>query len=248
MFYVYNRVEGIYERADKLQAARPRGARRRRRTGRWREGGRSSRRCSTSSRALRRPGRDRDHRERARHSARQHDHHRSRRHLRPLAALSAARSRRALARARVLLPDRAAAERDDRRGARAHRGARAPHRARLGLSNRVARSRAARRRRSAGRRADRAASRIGRLRSVLPDARRSGARAARRAGRPRRRPRALVRRRGVLARGLRRRRRRAPLALQATRERDRTRTSRTSPPRWRTASARRPPRRAGSCS
>ena len=74
-------------------------------------------------------------------------------------------------RARVLLPDRAAAERDDRRGARAHRGARAPHRARVRLPDRVARSRAARRGRSARRRAERATSR-GRLRPVLPDARR----------------------------------------------------------------------------
>ena len=48
-----------------------------------------------------------DHRERPRHPARQHDHHRSRRHVRPLAALPAARARRALEGARVLLPDRA---------------------------------------------------------------------------------------------------------------------------------------------
>ena len=47
------------------------------------------------------------------------------------------------------------------------------------------------------------------------------------------------------ARGLRRRRRRAPLALQAPRERDRrgARSAR-SPTRWKTASARRRPRRA----
>ena len=88
-----------------------------------------------------------------------------------------------------------------------------------------------------------------RLRSLLPDARRGRARAARRGGRARRRPRALLRRRGAPARGLRGRRRRAPLALQAPRERRPTRrTSRRSPPRWRTASARRPRRRAASSS
>ena len=105
-----------------------------------------------------------------------------------------------------------------RRGARPHRGARAPHRARLRLPDRVARPRAARRRRPPGRRAERQR-RPGRLRALLPDARRGRARAARRAGRARGRTGALVRRRGALARRLHRRRRRAPLALQAPRQR-----------------------------
>jgi hypothetical protein len=55
---------------------------------------------------LRRAVRDGDHRERPRHPARQHDPHRSRRHVRPLAALPAARPRRPLPRARLLLPGR----------------------------------------------------------------------------------------------------------------------------------------------
>ena len=48
VFYVYNRVEGIYERAAARAGARARGAHRGRRTGRWPRQ-RSSRRCSTSS-------------------------------------------------------------------------------------------------------------------------------------------------------------------------------------------------------
>ncbi len=188
-------------------------------------------------------GVDRDHRERPRHPARQHDDHRPRRPLRPRAALPAARARRAQQGARVLLPRRAAAQRDDRRGAVAHRGARAAHRARERLPDCLARPRAARGRRPARRRAVGQRRQRG-LRSVLPHARRGGARAARRGGHARRRPRAELRRRGAPARGLRDRRRRAPVALQAPRERRPTRrTSPSSPPRWRTASARRPRRR-----
>ena len=89
-----------------------------------------------------------------------------------------------------------------------------------GFQNRLARPRAARGRRpprwgAVGQRS------VGRLRALLPDARRGRARDARRDGRPRRRPRPLVRRERAAPRRLRRRDRRPPLALQAPRERRR---------------------------
>jgi transcription-repair coupling factor (superfamily II helicase) len=109
--------------------------------------------------------------------------------------------------------------------ARAHRSARAPHRAREWIQDRVARPRASRGGRSA-RRGAIGQRRERRARHVLPDARRSGARASRRARHARRRPRAVVRRDGGAAGGVRRRRRGAALDLQAARERDRRRRGR----------------------
>ncbi len=78
-------------------------------------------------------GGDDDHRKRPRHSACQHHHRRSRGLVR-LAQLYQLRGRVGRAKERrLLLPARAAAEPNDRRGARAYRGARAPHGAGLGL-------------------------------------------------------------------------------------------------------------------
>ena len=76
------------------------------------------------------------------------------------------------------------------------------------------------------------------LRPVLPNARRGRARAARRGGHPRRRPRAQLRRRGLAARGLRDRRRACGCrSTSAWRARPTRGTCPSSRPRWRTASA-----------
>ena len=187
-------------------------------------------------------------RERPRHPPRQHHHHRPRRPLRSRAALPAARPRGPVSKERaLLLPRRPATQRDDRRGAGAHRGARASHRARQRLPDRVARPRAARARAICSVASSRATSRRG-VRPVLPHARRGRARDARRDGRARRRPGDVVRRRPRCCPSrLRRRDRRASVALQAPRERRRRGARRTrSPRRWRTASVR--PRRTRAAS
>jgi hypothetical protein len=167
VFYVYNRVEGLYERAARSRA-RP-DARIAVATGRW------ARRARADHARLRRGPLRR---------ALRHGHHRERLDIpAPTPSSSIARTCSGSqlyqlrgrvgrsARARLLLPLGAAAQRHDRRGARPHRGARAPHRARGRLPDRLPRPRAARRRRPARRRAERLRGQRG-LRALLPDARR----------------------------------------------------------------------------
>ena len=105
VFYVYNRIEGLYEKAQRAPAALARARASPSRTGRWPARRGAGRRDGLEKTMLDFVEgrydvlvRDRDHRERPRHPARQHDHHRSRRPLRPRAALPAARARRPLAR------------------------------------------------------------------------------------------------------------------------------------------------------
>ena len=136
--------------------------------------------------------RDGDHRERPRHPARQHDPHRPRRHLRPRAALPAPRPRRPRARsARTATSScrRPNAMTDE---ARSRIEALERH-TELGSGFQIA---------SLDLELRGAGDLLGaeqcgtvatrRLRALLPDARRGRARAARRAGRPRRRPGALA--------------------------------------------------------
>ena len=103
VYFVHNRVESIYSMADLLHRLVPAGEDRRR----PRPDGRRRAREGDGrlhGAQVRRAAGDDDHRERARHPQRQHDDHQSRRSLRPVAALPAARPRRALRSPRLRVP------------------------------------------------------------------------------------------------------------------------------------------------
>ena len=154
VYFVNNRVESIYSLGNLHHAARAGGARRRR--PRPDERRRARARDGRLRRAqVRRAARDDDHRERPRHSQRQHDHRQSRRSLRAVAALSAARPRRTLGSPRLRVSAGAAgglavAGRQEAAG-----GDPRVQRSRQRIPRRRARPRDSRRRQPARRRAER---------------------------------------------------------------------------------------------
>ena len=133
----------------------------------------------------RRPAGDDHRRERPRYSERQHDHHQSRRSLRPGAALSAARPRRPQRSRGVRVPADSAGRIAVAGGAQAAVGDEGVQRPRQRLPRRGTRPRNPRRRQSARRRAERHY-RCGRLRDVHEAARRNDPRAEGRGSRRRR--------------------------------------------------------------
>ena len=108
VFFVHNRVQSIQRVAAAARRARARGAHRRRPRPDGRARARGGRRRVLGA-PLRRARLHDDRRDRSRHLEREHDHHRPRRQVRPLAAAPAARPRRPRARARLrVLPLRRA--------------------------------------------------------------------------------------------------------------------------------------------
>ena len=181
VFFVHNRVQSIQRVAVAARRARARGAHRRRPRPDGRARARGGRRRVLGA-ALRRARLHDDRRDRPRHLEREHDHHRPRRQVRPLAAAPAARPRRARARARLrVLPVRRdeAALRDGRRPARDDRRQQRPRQRHAG---RAEGPRAARRGQPARRRAGRPHRRR-RLRPVPADDRRGRVGVPRRRGR-----------------------------------------------------------------
>ena len=154
VYFVHNRVESIYEIADKLRemvAQRAHPGRPRpdagERTGAHHAGLHAAR--------GRHPGCDHHHRERSRHSAVQHHHHQSRRPSRLVGAVSVARTRWPLRPPRLCLSADSAGPRPDRSGATTAGGAQGVQRSGRGIQDCRARPGTARRRKSAGRPAER---------------------------------------------------------------------------------------------
>jgi len=164
VYFVHNRVESIFfhRRSGAAAGAGGQGGRGARADGRGSAGASDVR---LRREEVRRPARHHHRRERPRHPEREHDHHQSGRSLRPVAALSAARARRALRSRRLCLsPDPAGRQSvaDRQETARGDQGV---QRSRQRLSGRRARPRNSRRRQPARRRAERT-DRHRRLRAV----------------------------------------------------------------------------------
>ena len=103
VYFVHNRVESIYSLGNLITRLVPEA---RIGVGHGQMGEDAARAGDGRLRRaqVRRAARDDDHRERPRHPERQHDHHQPRRPLRPVAALPAARPRRAIGSPRLRLP------------------------------------------------------------------------------------------------------------------------------------------------
>ena len=153
-------------------------------TARWRRRARA-RDARLHDAQVRRAAVDDDRRERPRHSQRQHDRHQSRRSLRPVAALPAARPRRPQRSRRLRLPADSAGRSAVAGRAQAAGGDQGVQRPRQRLPRRRARPRDPRRRQPARRRAERH-HRRGRLRDVHEAARGDDPRAEGRGPRRRR--------------------------------------------------------------
>ena len=183
VFFVHNRVESIYSMGNLLQRLVP-DARIVVGHGQMAEDALETRDARLHDAQGRRPAGDDDRRERPRHSERQHDHHQSRRSLRPGAALSAARPRRPQRSRGVCVPADSARRIAVAGGAQAAVGDEGVQRAWQRLPRRRARPRDPRRRQPARRRAERHHRRR-RLRDVHEAARRNDPRAEGRGSRRR---------------------------------------------------------------
>ena len=154
VYFVHNRVESIYDIADKTARDGAQGAHpgRPRADAGERTGTHHARLHAPRSRH---PGGDHHHRERARYSAVQYHHHQPRRSPRAVRAVPVARTRGPLRPPRLCVSADSARPRSERPGAAPAGGAERVQRSGRGLQDRGARSGAARRGKSAGRRAER---------------------------------------------------------------------------------------------